>query len=58
MESLADSTNEKIQQEDKEKYHEFLVNYTNIFASNVLSTKDYTYKNLKRLVLLNDKLIY
>ena len=50
MEALADSTNEAVKQEDKELYHEFLVNYTNIFASNVQSSKDYTYKNLKRLI--------
>ena len=50
MEALADTTNEEVKQEDKEFYHEFLVNYTNIFTTNVQSTKDYTYKKLENLI--------
>lgn len=49
MEALADNTNDKVKQEDKETYHEFLVKYTNIFSKNVYDTKDYTYNKLKEL---------
>ena len=50
MEALVETTKEKVKQEDKELYHEFLVNYTNIFTANVYATKDYTFKKLRRLV--------
>ena len=50
MELLADITDSKVTQEDKELYHEFLVKYTNIFTKNVYSMKDYTYAKLKELI--------
>ena len=31
-------------------FHEFLRAYTNIFSRNVMTTKDYTYHNLKELI--------
>ena len=33
IEALVDSTREKVRQEDKENYHEFLIKYTNIYLS-------------------------
>ena len=50
METLADTTNKNVKQEDNEAYHEFLIKYTNIFTKNVYNTKDYTYKKLKELI--------
>ena len=50
IEALADSTNDKVKQEDKEEYHELLIKYTNIFSKNVNDTKDYTYQKLKNLI--------
>ena len=50
IEALADTTDEYVKQEDKEEYHELLIKYTNIFSKNVLETKDFTYKTLKKLI--------
>ena len=40
MEALVEITKDKVKQKDKELYHEFLVNHTNIFTANVYPTKD------------------
>ena len=57
IEALADSTNEYVKQEDKEEYHELLIQYTNIFSKNVYDTKDFTYQTLKNLINNRDIVI-
>ena len=50
MESLADTADLKVADENKESFHEFLRKCTNIFTSNIYATKDETYKNLKGFI--------
>ena len=49
MESVAYIASEKVDQTDVENFHEFSHGYTNIFAKNVISTEDDTYKEQKSL---------
>ena len=49
FESLADKVNKGTKEENKEKLHELLRSYTDIFSNNIYKTRDYTYCNLRRL---------
>ena len=40
-----------------ENFHEFLRGHTDIFAKNVISTEDHTYKELKTLIRNKDVVI-
>ena len=53
FESIADRTTDNLQSDQRENFHEFLRAYADIFTKSVYTTKDYTYKHLKRIV--NDK---
>ena len=57
MESIAYITSDKVDQTDLENFHEFLRGYTDIFAKNVISTEDHTYKELKTLIHNKDAVI-
>ena len=57
MESIAYIASKKVDQNDLENFHEFLRGYTNIFAKNVISTEDHTYKDLKTLIHNKDVVI-
>ncbi len=48
LESLAQSIDKHISNEQREDLHEFLWAYCDIFIKNVYSSKDFTYSNLSR----------
>ena len=50
MEALAELVDKKVPIENKEIFHECLRKYTNVFTTNINTTKDYTYKDLKSLI--------
>ena len=50
MESLAYTALKKVENIQLQNFNEFLRGYTGIFPKNVLNSKDFTYKNLKRLI--------
>ena len=54
MESLAGSVKGNIYHKNLEHFHEFLRGYTDIFTNNIYTTKDYTYHNLRGLILNKD----
>ena len=58
MESIAYIAPEKIYQNDLENFHDFLRGYTDIFAKNVISAEDHTYKELKTLMDNKDVVIF
>ena len=49
MELIAYIASDKVDQTDFENFHEFLQGYTEIFAKNVISIEDHTYKELKTI---------
>ena len=49
MELIAYIASDKVDQTDLENFHEFLQGYTEIFAKNVISIEDHTYKELKTI---------
>ena len=55
---MAYIASDKVDQTDLENFHEFLRGYTDIFAKNVISTEDYTYKELKTLIQNKDVVIF
>ena len=57
MESIAYIVSDKVGQTDLEKFHEFLGGHTDIFAKNMISTEDHTYKELKTLICNKDVVI-
>ena len=57
MESIAYIASDKVGQTDLEKFHEFLRGHTDIFAKNMISTEDHTYKELKTLICNKDVVI-
>ena len=57
MESIAYIASDKVGQTDSEKFHEFLRGHTDIFAKNMISTEDHTYKELKTLICNKDVVI-
>ena len=57
FESLADRVKSSIENTEKENFHEFLREYTDIFSNNVYEDRDYTYFNLRRLKTNNDIVI-
>ena len=57
MKSIAYIASEKVDQNDLENFYEFLRGYTDIFAKNVISTEDHTYKELKTLIHNKDVVI-
>ena len=50
FESLAQSIDNTVSNEERENLHEFLRAYCDIFTKNVYSSKDFTYSNLSRLI--------
>ena len=57
MESIAYIPSDKVGQTDLENFYEFLRGNTDIFAKNVISTEDPTYKELKTLIHNKDVVI-
>ena len=57
MKSIAYIASEKVDENDLENFYEFLRGYTDIFAKNVISTEDHTYKELKTLIHNKDVVI-
>ncbi|XP_066923867.1 uncharacterized protein [Clytia hemisphaerica] len=56
LESLAQSTDKDVPNEQKEEFHELLRAYCDMFTKNIYDSKDYTYTNLKRLIN-NDSIV-
>ena len=52
FETLTQRTSDSVVAHRLEEYHEFLRGYTDTFTKNVFQTKDYTYHNLKKIILL------
>ena len=50
LESICQKVDKDIGQGMKEKFHEFLRGYTDIFIKNINNTKYHTYNNLKQLI--------
>ena len=50
LETLAQETSDFVEPEKLEEYHEILRAYADIFSSNIYTSKDYTYHNLKSLI--------
>ena len=57
MEPIAYIASEMVDQTGLENLHQFFPSYTNIFAKNVISTEDHTYKELKTLTHNKDIVI-
>ena len=55
METISNSAIKYVEDNKAEDFHEFLRAYTDIFSKNIYATKDFTYKNLKKIIN-NDKL--
>ena len=50
FEEVAGKVTPTIDNDQREKFHEFLRAYTDIFTKNVYSNKDYTFHNLRKLM--------
>ena len=50
LECIADTITNKLENDKKEEFHEFLRAYTDIVAKNIYHTKDDSYNNLKRII--------
>ena len=57
MEPIAYIASEKVDQTGLENLHQFFPSYTDTFVKNVISTEDYTYKELKTLTYNKDIVI-